>query len=223
MRLKMLYFIVHIARKGFNLRGLSFAAVIHQAQHRPRYHPKWIHFFSHSLTALPALPRLPALPDLAALACLASALACLSLVSCAFSASFGSGKNASGRFKFNLVVFVAGNHDHPILLNVEDRRHRPTNLAEGETALWNTSAHTLVLYHDRAELICPKFVVQAAEEVFFDTPVVRTSGEIKADGDITDSGGVVSMRGMREIYDSHDHAENDAGGPTDPPNQKMGA
>ena len=122
-----------------------------------------------------------------------------------------------------LVVFVAGNHDHPILLNVEDRRHRPTNLAEGETALWNTSAHTLVLYHDRAELICPKFVVQAAEEVFFDTPVVRTSGEIKADGDITDSGGAASMRGMREIYNSHNHAENDAGGPTDPPNQKMGA
>ena len=65
--------------------------------------------------------------------------------------------------------------------------------------------------------------LRRAEEVFFDTPVVRTSGEIKADGDITDSGGSASMRGMREIYNSHDHAENDAGGPTDPPNQKMGA
>ena len=122
-----------------------------------------------------------------------------------------------------IVLFIAGNHDHPVLLNVEDRRYRPTGLAGGETALWNTSGHKLVLYHDRAELICPKLVVKAAEEVFLDTPLVRTSGEIKADGDITDSGGVASMRGMRETYNTHDHAENDAGGPTDPPSQKMGA
>jgi len=45
-------------------------------------------------------------------------------------------------------------------------------------------------------------------------------GDIVALGDISDHGNE-SMLGMRQVYNSHTHPENDAGGPTDAPNQEM--
>lgn len=35
-----------------------------------------------------------------------------------------------------IIVLVGGNSDHPVAIAVDDRRYRPTDLAEGEVALW---------------------------------------------------------------------------------------
>jgi phage baseplate assembly protein gpV len=49
-------------------------------------------------------------------------------------------------------------------------------------------------------------------------------GQATVGGDITDqagSGNTRTVAGMREVYNGHEHPENDNNGPTDPPNQGM--
>ncbi|AXK39615.1 phage baseplate assembly protein V [Crenobacter cavernae] len=124
-----------------------------------------------------------------------------------------------------ICLFVGGGRDHPVVVAVEDRRHRVTDLAPGESAQYNSSGHKLVLYHDRAELVTQKFVVKASEKVRFETPLVETTGQIRADQDITDKAGSggKSMAAMREVYDGHTHKENNVtGGESQPPTQKAG-
>lgn len=36
-----------------------------------------------------------------------------------------------------VVLFVGGGRDHPLVVAVDDRRHRPTDLADGEVALYD--------------------------------------------------------------------------------------
>jgi hypothetical protein len=58
-----------------------------------------------------------------------------------------------------------------------------------------------------------------ATEIVLDAPV-RTTSTIQAKSDITDntSSNSLSMKGMRDVYNSHTHPENDS--TTSPPNQK---
>lgn len=81
--------------------------------------------------------------------------------------------------------------------------------------------------------------IRGASKVLADTPLVQATGDmlvqgalhvvgnvttdadIVAQGDISDHGDK-SMAGMRDVFDGHVHAENDAGGPTDPPSEAMG-
>lgn len=124
-----------------------------------------------------------------------------------------------------ICLFVGGGRDHPVVVAVEDRRHRVTGLKPGESAQYNSSGHKLVLYHDRAELVTPRFVVKAEQEVFLDTPLVRTSGKVDAAGNVTDNVGAggKSMAAMRAAYDGHTHKENNvAGGESQAPTQKAG-
>lgn len=62
-----------------------------------------------------------------------------------------------------------------------------------------------------------------APHVTINTAELLVSGNIKANGTITDLAGSSgkSMSGMRATYDSHTHPENDSGGPTGTPNQAM--
>ena len=113
-----------------------------------------------------------------------------------------------------VALFFGGDRSHGVVIMVNDRRHRVTDLAEGESAHYNAHGLKLVLYEDRAELVCPRFVVKADEEVFFDTPLVRSSGDIV---DRAGAGGA-SMAAMRALYDGHTHPET--GGETAAPSQK---
>lgn len=74
----------------------------------------------------------------------------------------------------------------------------------------------------------PQFTVDASGGVALNTPTVAASenvtagANITADGDVADAGGAKTMSGMRAVYDSHTHPENNvSGGSTNTPNAAM--
>jgi phage baseplate assembly protein V len=44
-----------------------------------------------------------------------------------------------------IVLMVGGNADHPVVINVDDRRYRPRNLAEGESCMYTLGNGVRVL------------------------------------------------------------------------------
>lgn len=127
-----------------------------------------------------------------------------------------------------IVGFVGGDRSHAVALVVTDRRYRPVGLASGEVCVFTHEGDEIRLRHGRVisvtagaklEVNAPEVVVNASVSVTLDTPLVRATGDIEAVGQISD--GVSSMQSMRDTYNGHDHPENDSGGPTDLPNQRM--
>ena len=47
-----------------------------------------------------------------------------------------------------VVIFPGGDHAHPLVIAVDDRRHRPTGLKDGEVALYNDAAVKILLTED---------------------------------------------------------------------------
>ena len=126
-----------------------------------------------------------------------------------------------------IVLFVAGNHDHPVVICAENRSLRVRNLKAGESAQYNSSGHKIVLYHDRCEITTPRFVVDAETEAVIKAPLIELDGEVVGTksavfaADVADKGGSHTMQGMRATYNGHTHHENDVGGQTDAPTQQM--
>lgn len=124
-----------------------------------------------------------------------------------------------------VIVFPGGNYDHGIVVVMDDRRFRFKNLEPGEVAMFTDEGDVLHFKRGREVLLeTQTFHVKASEKVVIETPLIDTTADLEADGDITDrmgSGGS-SMRDMRNVYDGHTHPENDNGGPTGTPNQAMG-
>lgn len=127
-----------------------------------------------------------------------------------------------------LLGFVGGDRSHCVALIVGDRRFRFVGLAPGEVAMYTDEGDSLVFRRgNRVELRTKNFDVdaqdrvtlKAGQEVVLDTPKVRATHDVEAAGQIND--GVGSMQGMRDIFNVHDHDENDSGGPTNTPNQRM--
>lgn len=135
-----------------------------------------------------------------------------------------------------VMGFVGGDRSNAIAMVVTDRRYRKQNLKPGEVCIFTdegdeihfmrgkiiaiTSGNEVqVTATNKIVATAPKVVMNASASITFNTPDVYATGNIKADGDITDATG--SMQSMRDTYNSHDHDENDSGGPTDTPNQPM--
>lgn len=117
-----------------------------------------------------------------------------------------------------VAVFVGGDRGHGIVIATGDSRYRLTGLQGGEVALYTDEGDKIVLKRGRLiEIETQTFVVKAGVKVRFETPIVEGTGDILDNAD--DAG--LSMSGMRSVFNIHDHNENDAGGPTDPPNQSM--
>jgi phage gp45-like len=76
-----------------------------------------------------------------------------------------------------------------------------------------------VIAGSKVEVTAPEAVFNCATSVTLNTPKVIASGDIEAAGQIRDGTG--TMQSMRDTYNSHNHPENDSGGPTDSPNQPM--
>lgn len=122
-----------------------------------------------------------------------------------------------------VVVCVAGNRDHPLVIAVDDRRYRLRGLAQGEVALYTDEGDRIHLRRGRlVEIETQTLVVRAAAKVRLETPLVETTGQVKAEGDITDqvTSGGRSMASMRATYNGHTHP-GDSGGTTGTPNQGM--
>lgn len=69
-----------------------------------------------------------------------------------------------------IILHPAGTRSHAIVIAVDDRRHRPTGLEPGESALYDDQGQYVHIYRDRIEINSPlKIVVNA--------PVVEVTGE----------------------------------------------
>jgi phage baseplate assembly protein V len=123
-----------------------------------------------------------------------------------------------------IVLPLGGRTAHGIIIATEHGTYRFKLAAEGEVALYSDEGDHVYLKRGRVmEIVTNTLLVKAAIKVRMETPLVETTGEIRADLDITDSVATAarSMAGMRQTYDTHTHPENDAGGPTGAPNQAM--
>lgn len=127
-----------------------------------------------------------------------------------------------------VAAFLGGNRDHGLAIAVDDRRHRVKGLQPGDSCLYTfqdaDGGHRVLLTGDRQVVVlCKTAVVKADDKVTVDTPLTEMTGELRVRGDITDrfGNGGISVHAMREIYDRHVHLENDDGGPTDTPEERM--
>ena len=65
-----------------------------------------------------------------------------------------------------VAAFPAGDRSHGVVLVVSDRSCRPTDLAAGETALFNAHGVTIKLRADKTvEIVCDRLNVTAAQEI----------------------------------------------------------
>lgn len=141
------------------------------------------------------------------------------------------------------VVFVGGNRDHGLIIAVDDRRYRLTGLQEGEVALYTDEGDKIVMKRNRVievttetlrvnantkvEINTPLFEVNATDKASIttdlmevDAPSATFSGNVTADGDVSDANG--SMQEMRSVYNSHHHAGvQTGGGSTAAPTESM--
>lgn len=139
------------------------------------------------------------------------------------------------------VVFVGGNRDHGLVLAVDDRRYRVKSLQAGEVCIYTDEGDRIHLKRGRLvevttgtlkvtaaakiELTAPEIEINAATLVDVNTPLLDANHDIKASGDVYDHAGTGDQRtmaGMRTIYNTHTHDENEVlGSPTDEPNELM--
>lgn len=128
-----------------------------------------------------------------------------------------------------VVAAIGGARAHLVALSVDDRRYRPKGLQAGEVCLYTDEGDEIrfkrgklisVKAGSKVDVTAPQAVFNCSTSVTLNTPKVITPGDIEAGGQIRD--GVGTMQAMRDTYNSHDHDENDNGGPTDSPNQGMG-
>ncbi|MCD8139446.1 MAG: phage baseplate assembly protein V [Planctomycetaceae bacterium] len=126
-----------------------------------------------------------------------------------------------------VVAFLGGEGSHPVVIATDDRRYRPRKRKPGDVSLYTDQAdHGVFLTSDgRGVLIRGlKITVHADDEVVVNAPKIRVLGHLEVTGDILDMsrGTGRTMATMRKYFDNHVHKENDHGGPTDPPREKMG-
>lgn len=123
-----------------------------------------------------------------------------------------------------IVLPIGGKTAHGIVIATEHATYRLKNLKSGEVALYTDEGDSIVLKRGRLiEVTTETLKINASTRVEMITPLVKTTGEIRADEDITDRVAHPdsdTVRGMRELYDSHTHHENDAHGETNVPTQQ---
>lgn len=116
------------------------------------------------------------------------------------------------------MLFPAGDRSYGVAIVIGDKRYQ-VDLTGGEVALHDDQGQKVHLTRtgiviDGAGL---PIKIHNTPDVYFDTPSLRCSGEIM---DRCDADGR-TMDAMRSVYDVHTHHENDGGGETNAPTQRM--
>lgn len=132
-----------------------------------------------------------------------------------------------------LLLSLGADRDHTVAVNVADRRFRLKGMASGEVAVY-TDEGDVIHFQRGNELLVDtmgKLTANAGSSATVTAPTVTVNGNTTINGTLTVSGAVLSqtsvadptgtMQAMRDTYNSHNHPENDSGGPTDAPNQTM--
>lgn len=116
-----------------------------------------------------------------------------------------------------LVLFVGGDRSNAAALASNHAASRPIGLAEGESAVFNQVG--IKIYLSTSGLViegaglpitvnnAPTVTINASTQVQLNTANLLVSGNIVANGDITDNAGAVgkSMASMRQSHNSHEH------------------
>ena len=120
---------------------------------------------------------------------------------------------------------IGGRTAHSIIIATEHASYRLTGLASGEVALYTDEGDRIHLKRGRVvEIDTQTLRINAGTAVELNTPLVTTTGELRVDEDISDRYAhpdVHTSRGMRTIYNSHTHHENDVHGDTNIPPQQL--
>lgn len=105
-----------------------------------------------------------------------------------------------------LAIPVGGNSKHVVVVASEDGRYRRI-VGDGEVAIYTDEGDYIHMKRGRLiEVVTDTLSVTARKKVSFDTPLIETTGDIKAKGDITDK--TRSMQADREIYNGHQHGSS---------------
>ena len=77
-----------------------------------------------------------------------------------------------------LAVFLGGGRDHAIVVAIDDRRHRLTDLKAGDVAIYNDTGAKIVIGRDRTITIdCDKRHEASSEEVTIKTKTFKVECE----------------------------------------------
>ncbi|WP_145534797.1 phage baseplate assembly protein V [Yersinia alsatica] len=122
------------------------------------------------------------------------------------------------------AAFPDGDRSHGVVLVVADRRYRIKGLKSGEVAIYSDEGDSITLKRgNKIEVNTKQYIVNAEEKAVFNTPLIETSGQIKAMGNIESAADVKDKTGtvdaMRDQYNLHTHPHGEPN--TDVPNQKM--
>ncbi|TVO57519.1 phage baseplate assembly protein V [Denitromonas halophila] len=122
-----------------------------------------------------------------------------------------------------VVLPIGGKTAHGIVIGTEHGAYRIKGLKDGEVAIYTDEGDSIVLKRGRLiEVTTNTLKITAATKVQIDTPLITTTAQVQADGEITDlfATGGQSMSAMRDLYDIHTHHENDTNGETNTPTQQ---
>lgn len=111
-----------------------------------------------------------------------------------------------------IALPVGGNSKHTVVIASEDARYRIT-LQDGEVAIYSDEGDHVYLKRGRViEVVTETLLVKAGTKVRFETPLIETTGEVQAEGNIQSVGEVIdhtrSMQDDREIYNGHQHGNS---------------
>lgn len=124
-----------------------------------------------------------------------------------------------------IVIPIGGRTAHSVVLGSEKGEVRFKLQNDGEVAIYTAEGDRIWFKNGRTiEIETSTLLVKASTKVRFQTPLVEMEHELKVADDIqdrVDHPDTKTMRGMRSIYNTHTHDENDINGPTDQPNQLM--
>lgn len=113
-----------------------------------------------------------------------------------------------------IVIPVGGNSQHSVVIASDDARYRVT-LKDGEVAIYSDEGDHVHLKRGRViEVMTETLLVKAGTKVRFETPLIETTGKIRAEDDIKSDTQVVdqvrSMQEDRDIYNGHQHGNSPA-------------
>ncbi|WP_261372409.1 phage baseplate assembly protein V [Yersinia aldovae] len=78
-----------------------------------------------------------------------------------------------------IILSVGGIRQHLVAIAVDDKNSRLGNLEPGDSAVYHLEGHKIVLSKDGViKIICKRLEVVAEDEILFDSPQTRFSGDV---------------------------------------------
>lgn len=88
-----------------------------------------------------------------------------------------------------LLASIGGHRGHSVAIACADRRYRLTGLASGEVAMYSDEGDCVVFKRGRViDIVTGTLNIKASVAVNVDTPIIRQTGQLVAQGDVLAAG-----------------------------------